>query len=231
MSYEFKVFYNTGWRQTVSGKDLWTLAPNQDPYQLGRVILSLIYLFIFGMVFTANWSHIRSGRILSTIVAKLSNQPNPQSQLTPGGIIVLIWLLMWALSSILAKLYIHFSLKRRPQSMAIQVGLAISYKRLFRGRRNKWSNWFVSAEFRLFLGTENSRNSIPNHFAEEKNAQNSVPWNKNRSELLEFRLNRSSKEKNTRNSVPWKANSWNFVPKHVSDKKKCCPLCLMEQDF
>ncbi len=78
----------------------------------------------------ANFSHIRSGRILSSIVAKLSNQPNPQSQLTPGGIIVLIWLLMWALSSILVKLYIHFALKRRPQSMAIQVGLAIYAKKI-----------------------------------------------------------------------------------------------------
>jgi hypothetical protein len=106
------------------------MAPNQDPYQLGRVILSLIYLFTFGMNFAANWSHIRSGEILSSIVAKLSNHPNPQSQLTPGGIIVLIWLLMWALSSILAKLYIHFALKRRPQSMAIQVGLAISAKKI-----------------------------------------------------------------------------------------------------
>jgi hypothetical protein len=30
------------------------------------------------------------------------------------------------------------------------------------------NNWFVPAEFRLFCGTENSRNSIPNHSAEEK---------------------------------------------------------------
>jgi hypothetical protein len=33
---------------------------------------------------------------------------------------------------------------------------------------------FVPAEFRLFRGTENSRNSVPNHSAEEKNVWNSV---------------------------------------------------------
>jgi hypothetical protein len=185
------------------GKVLRTLAPNQDPYQLGRVILGLIYLFTFGMNFMANWSHIRSGRILSSIVAKLTNQPNPQSQLTPGGIIVLIWLLMWALSSILAKLYIHFALKRRPQSMAIQVkGWQFPTKKLFRGRGNRRNNWFVSAEFQLFRRTENSRNSVPNNSAEECSEFRSVE-----SKLSEFRS------------------------KACLRQKKCCPLCLLEQDF
>ncbi len=32
----------------------------------------------------------------------------------------------------------------------------------------------------------NSRNSVPNHSAEEKTTQNSVPWNKNRSKLKHF---------------------------------------------
>jgi hypothetical protein len=36
-------------------------------------------------------------------------------------------------------------------------------------------------------GTENSRNSVPNHSSEEKNAWNSVLWNKNRSKFSEFR--------------------------------------------
>jgi hypothetical protein len=48
------------------------------------------------------------------------------------------------------------------------LGLAISDRKLFRGRRNRRKNWFVPAEFRLFRGTENSRNSVPNHSAEEK---------------------------------------------------------------
>jgi hypothetical protein len=42
----------------------------------------------------------------------------------------------------------------------------------------------------LFSGTkieENPWNSVPNHSAEEKNVRNSVPWNKNRSKLSEFR--------------------------------------------
>jgi hypothetical protein len=51
-------------------------------------------------------------------------------------------------------------------------------KKIFRGRRNGRNNRFVPAEFRLFCGTENSRNSVPNHSAEEKKARNSVPWNK-----------------------------------------------------
>ncbi len=100
------------------------------------------------------------------------------------------------------------------------VGLAISDKKLLCGRRNRRNNWFVPPEFRLFRGTENSRNSIPNRSIEEKNARNSVPWNKNRSKLSEFRSepfrgtensrnsfpNRSAEEKNARNSVPWKKN-------------------------
>jgi hypothetical protein len=39
-------------------------------------------------------------------------------------------------------------------------------------------------EFRLFHVTENSRNSVLNYSAKEKNAQNSIPWNKNRSKIL-----------------------------------------------
>ncbi len=67
---------------------------------------------------------------------------------------------------------------------------------------------------------------------EEKNARNSVPWNKKRSKLSELRSepfrgtensqnsvpNRSAEEKNARNSDPWKkveAISRNSVPKHV----------------
>jgi hypothetical protein len=47
------------------------------------------------------------------------------------------------------------------------LGLGISDKKLFRGRRNRRNNWFVPAEFRLFRGTEKSRNSVPNHAAEK----------------------------------------------------------------
>ncbi len=51
-------------------------------------------------------------------------------------------------------------------------------------------------------GPENSRNSVPNHSAEEKKSRNSVPWNKNRSKLSKF-LNHSPEEKLTQNSVMW----------------------------
>jgi hypothetical protein len=100
------------------------------------------------------------------------------------------------------------------------IGLAISDKKVFRGGRKRRNNWFVLAEFRLFRGTENSRNSVPNRSIEEKNARNSEPWNKNRSKISECRSepfrgtessrnsfpNRSAEEKNARKSVPWKKN-------------------------
>ncbi len=35
---------------------------------------------------------------------------------------------------------------------------------LFRGRRNRRKNWFIPTEFRLFRGTQKSRNSVPNPF-------------------------------------------------------------------
>jgi hypothetical protein len=89
-----------------------------------------------------------------------------------------------------------------------QVGFAISHKKipknsehfslprngsernsesfLFRERRNRRDSRFIPAEFRLFRGTENSRNSIPNHSVGEKNARSSVQWIKSRSKLSEF---------------------------------------------
>ncbi len=66
------------------------------------------------------------------------------------------------------------------------VGLAISAKKLFPGRRNRRNKWLIPTEFRLFLGTENSRNSVPNHSEEDKNARNSIPLNRNTSKLLKI---------------------------------------------
>jgi hypothetical protein len=80
-----------------------------------------------------------------------------------------------------------------------------------------------------------------NRSSEEKNTQNSVPWNKNRSRLSEFHsepfrgtenfqnsfLNHSAEEKNGRNSVLWKkieSNSRNSLPEHVSDKNMLSSL-------
>ncbi len=60
----------------------------------------------------------------------------------------------------------------------------------------------VDGTIGLFRGTENSRNSIPNHSAEEKNAQNSAPWNKNISKLSIFRSEPFRGTENSRNSVP-----------------------------
>ncbi len=43
----------------------------------------------------------------------------------------------------------------------------------------------------------NSRNSVPNPSAEENITRNSVPWNKNRRKLAEFRSEPSAEEKIT----------------------------------
>jgi hypothetical protein len=113
------------------------------------------------------------------------------------------------------------------------MGLEISEKKYSEESRKRLNNWFVPAEFRLFRGTENSRNPVPNHSAEQKNARNSVLWNKkrskhseflskpfrgrektwnsvprnkNRCKHLEFYSNHSAKEKTNRNSVPWNKN-------------------------
>ncbi len=45
----------------------------------------------------------------------------------------------------------------------LQQGWQFPTKKLIRGKQNGQNNWFVPAEFRLFRGTGNSRNSVPNH--------------------------------------------------------------------
>ncbi len=59
--------------------------------------------------------------------------------------------------------------------LVFKKGWQFPTKKLFRGRRNWRKNWFFPTEFRLFRGRGNSRNSVPNHSAEEKNVWNSVP--------------------------------------------------------
>ncbi len=68
-----------------------------------------------------------------------------------------------------------------------RLGWQFPTKKLLRLRWNRRNNWFTPAEFQLFRGTENSRNSTLNRSAEEENARNSVPWDKIRSKHSEFR--------------------------------------------
>ncbi len=114
-------------------------------------------------------------------------------------------LLSYGLSCSSQMLYCSY---KRPSSsfQRFCLGLAFPQKKLFRGRRNRRNNWFVPAEFRLFRGTENSRNSVPNRSADEKNARNSLPWNKirckrseSRSELFRGRDNNSEFRSSERN--------------------------------
>jgi hypothetical protein len=67
---------------------------------------------------------------------------------------------------------------------------------------------FVPAQFRLFHGTENSRNSVLNRFAEEKNSQNSVHGIKIEA-ALGFLFHGTKIE----------ANSWNSIPNHSVEEK------------
>ncbi len=65
--------------------------------------------------------------------------------------------------------------------------LAISTKKLFRGRQNRRNNWFVLAESGCSAEQKTlDRNSVPKHSAEEKTTRNCVPWNKNRRKHLKF---------------------------------------------
>ncbi len=85
---------------------------------------------------------------------------------------------------------------------ALHVGLGISDKKQFRGRRNRRNKWLVQTEFLQFRGTKNSRNSVPNNSAEEKNARNSGPETK----IVANSRNSSTEEKTTQNSSPWNKN-------------------------
>jgi hypothetical protein len=118
-----------------------------------------------------------------------------------------------------------------------------------------------SGDIPAYYGTENSQNSDLKHSAEEKNAQNSVPWNKNRNKLSEFRSEpfRGRKIKPEFPSVelrykqtlgiplrtiPWKRKLLG-IPFHgtkieatlgipfqsISWTKSCSQFCLLEQNF
>jgi hypothetical protein len=133
----------------------------------------------------------------------------------------------------------------------LQLGLAISDKKLFHGRRNRRNNWFVPAEFRLFRGTGNSRNSILNRSAEEKNARNSVQWNKIRSKRSEFPEFHSEPFRGRENNsefrsveqkykqtlgilfriIPRKRQQLGIPFRSMSPTKTCCQFCLLGQDF
>ncbi len=43
------------------------------------------------------------------------------------------------------------------------------------GTQKRWKFWFIPLESRLFRGTENARNSVPSHSAEDKKTGISVP--------------------------------------------------------
>ncbi len=112
---------------------------------------------------------------------------------------------------------------------------------------------FVPTEFQLFRGTENFQKYVPNYFAEEKYAKNSIAWNKNRSKLsLSLRTilwkrkgipycgikietnsgnsipNHSEEEKITRNSIQWNKNRANFgiLFQSILQKKTSSQLCV-----
>ncbi len=89
---------------------------------------------------------------------------------------------------------------------------------------------------------------MPNRSAEEKNARNSVPWNKIiskrsevRSEPIRGRENntelRSMEQKYKQTlgilfrTIPWKRQQLGIPFQSMSRTKTCCQFCLLEQDF
>ncbi len=84
------------------------------------------------------------------------------------------------------------------------------------------TNGFVLKEFQLFRRTENSRNSVPNHSVEKKNAGNSVSWTKNISKLAGFRSELLRGRENNLNFVPRtkiKTTLWGILFLSISRKK------------
>jgi hypothetical protein len=71
--------------------------------------------------------------------------------------------------------------RRNPGCSAEQKALGIPFRILQRKRKQ------LRIPFRRTKIEANSWNSLPNSSMEEKTSQNSVPWNKNRNKLSEFR--------------------------------------------
>ncbi len=102
-------------------------------------------------------------------------------------------------------------------------------KKLFHGRRNRRNNWFVPAEFRLYRGTENSRNSVPYRLAEEKKARNKIE-----SKLSGFRSKpfRGRETNSEFRSLEQKKKQTLGIPfRSMYRTKTRCQFCLLEQDF
>jgi hypothetical protein len=128
------------------------------------------------------------------------------------------WTLMWVLinwlnertvHSVAGVLDEHYSQQTPLSGVAIQASRIGNFRpKKIIPRKIRRNNWFVPAEFWQFHRTENSRNSVPNHSAEEKNAENSVRGTKI--------------EANSR--IPFsgtqiEANTWNSVPNHSGEEK------------
>jgi hypothetical protein len=93
---------------------------------------------------------------------------------------------------------------------AFGLGLPFSDKKNYSAEYGKKTEQTaVPSKFHLFLGSEKPRNSILNHFSEEKNPRNSVPnhfWIRKTSE---FRSEQFSEEKKL----------WISIPNHFRKRK------------
>jgi hypothetical protein len=124
-------------------------------------------------------------------------------------------------------------------SVELSLGCAMSDKKLFRRRRNRRNKWLVPWNRKLsefpsepfhrgekcsefcFCGTKietNSRNSVPNHSTEEKNARNSVFVEQKRNKLSEFRSKpfRGRENNSEFHSVEQKYKQILGIPKHFA---------------
>jgi hypothetical protein len=80
---------------------------DQNPEQLGKLIVSLIYGLTMGLSVAVDWADLRAGHVWGTFVAHLSQVADPPRKLRLRGKISLILLLTAILSALTAKVYIH----------------------------------------------------------------------------------------------------------------------------
>jgi hypothetical protein len=98
---------------------------SQDPEELSRKSVGTVYVLAISLSLSVNWPDVAAGRIRSTLAASLSNQPEPDnqsSQLTPGLILSLVWIIIYLLSTLAAKIVIAHVLRKRCRcSSAIKI--------------------------------------------------------------------------------------------------------------
>ncbi len=123
-------------------------------------------------------------------------------------------------------------------------------QKIIPGKTEETEQLVCSGRILAVLRNRNSRNSVPNCSAEEKIAQNSVPWNKIRSKCSEFRSETFRRRENNSEfrsveqkykqtpgilfrTIPQKRQQIGIPFQSMSRRKTCCQFSILfaEQDF